>query len=94
MNKKGIVTQDDQRILSEIENAIDMILSKMKEGGFVRMSTRSPKDASIGKGIMKKLLNEEIQRIPDTASDRERQSAEFIAFFRAQKASLRVTTGR
>src|SRR4051812_44573816 len=106
MLKQNLLDEDDMKILQKVEQDIDNILHSMtvkitilsfeyfKNGGFVRMSTRSPKDASFGTARNKKKLAELLANIDkQNLSEQEVQNEEFISFFTAQIQSLHIYSG-
>lgn len=57
------------------------------------MSSRSPKDASLGEPKMLGLLQDQLLAIPPNATETEKQNEEFVAFFRSQVQALKITSG-
>jgi len=59
------ITEKEREHLKRIEQRLDTVITQFGSGGaFVRMDTRSPKDAILTGSAVKKELKEEIQRRP------------------------------
>mgnify|MGYP006983398758 CR=1 FL=1 len=61
-------------------------------GAFVRLSTRSPKDAAIARDTTMKLFNEEIALLGDIGKTDE--NARLIALIKASTVCLKVFSGQ
>eukprot|EP01087_Luapelamoeba_hula_P016383 TRINITY_DN5034_c2_g1_i1.p1 TRINITY_DN5034_c2_g1~~TRINITY_DN5034_c2_g1_i1.p1 ORF type:complete len:344 (+),score=66.96 TRINITY_DN5034_c2_g1_i1:114-1145(+) len=79
-------------ILTNLAKRIDDAMTPFKaEGAFVRLSTRSPKDAGLAQDETMRLFNAEVAALgPDGLTD---ENLRLIALFKASTQCLKVTTG-
>lgn len=84
------------KIEKQIDDAIESISRENKNGGFVRCSTRSPKDSICSREKCKKVLLEELKKEGevDASNDPDRNNRKMIALLRASLAGLHVQSGK
>jgi hypothetical protein len=91
-----------EAVLSQLEKKIDGAIKQFSAenaGVFVRLSTRSPKDALYFPGTknyeyMVALLSERIKKIDPEFTKKERSNQELIVFTETMTQALQVTSGR
>lgn len=102
-DKKKILDQDpidmigisQKQALKDIEIKLDTIIKEFNSSVFVRLDTRSPKDAVLNSQLVKDVLLEELQLRPhkDTTS-LECATDDAIAYWRATSKAGQVKSGK
>lgn len=83
---------EEIKILEDLKNKIDEELQNYPMGAFIKLNTRSPKDTPVYNfedEQIKKLIVEEIEKIPAEKRD---DNLEVISFVKATNRALKVTS--
>ncbi|KAG2378545.1 hypothetical protein C9374_008184 [Naegleria lovaniensis] len=102
------ISQEEYELLKILEKEIDDVLQNEKEFfdeendiscAFIRLNTRSPKDAAFSSQKIKQILKRKLYeksmqyREPALLSNDEKQNDEFISFFESQVEVMRFESG-
>jgi len=87
------LSKDEEQVLKDLENKIEKIISPYKShGAFVRLSTRSPKDAALTEENTLKNFEEELKSVPEPSRHTD-ENARLGALISASTKTLKVHSG-
>jgi hypothetical protein len=88
-------TDDDDRLLKHLASRIDAVIVPYQNssGAFVRLSTRSPKDAVIAQTKTQEFWKQELEAVGDPEIAAKDENARLIALIKASTNALKVHSG-
>src|SRR3990167_2409476 len=94
MDPVQMLQEDERIVLKELEEAIDHHLQDYKNGAFVRLDTRSPKDAVLNSKLVKEIITEKIKQNPiKDKFSMECATSDSIIYWDSVSEACRVTSG-
>jgi len=90
----GKLTEADKQLLDKLSLRIQKKIRAFKEDGiFVKLSSRSAKDAAISSGRMKTLASTELQALRGLYPNEDPRVVKMLAFVRASCFAMKITQG-
>lgn len=93
---ENFLEKEEKKSLSSLESKIDNLINQLGGKAFIRLSTRSPKDAALRTKKMRKIIKEIIENENDkeNLSEEEKNNRNLMAFTIACQRALCMESGR